>query len=92
MAILMRPGGASSNDISPIVPPTPLNMASDHLSAVQMSSAPPEEDFTLARERKHACSMCHKRFDRPSTLRKYIREKKLSNVRLVADDSAWHQI
>ncbi|KAJ3918844.1 hypothetical protein F5877DRAFT_41688 [Lentinula edodes] len=72
MAILMRPGGASSNDISPIVPPTPLNMASDHLSAVQMSSAPPEEDFTLARERKHACSMCHKRFDRPSTLRKHL--------------------
>ncbi|KAM6497752.1 hypothetical protein JOM56_005700 [Amanita muscaria] len=25
---------------------------------------------TQSREKKHACSMCHKRFDRPSTLRK----------------------
>ncbi|KAJ3783351.1 hypothetical protein GGU10DRAFT_361091 [Lentinula aff. detonsa] len=72
MAILMRPSGTSTTDISPIVPPTPLNMANDHLSAVHLSSAPPEEEFTLARERKHACSMCHKRFDRPSTLRKHL--------------------
>ncbi|KAJ3825799.1 hypothetical protein EV361DRAFT_950702 [Lentinula raphanica] len=72
MAILMRPNGASTNDIAPIVPPTPMNMPSEHLSAVHMSSAPPEEEFTLARERKHACSMCHKRFDRPSTLRKHL--------------------
>ncbi|KAH0590019.1 hypothetical protein H2248_000197 [Termitomyces sp. 'cryptogamus'] len=26
----------------------------------------------LSRERKHACTMCHKRFDRPSTLKKHF--------------------
>ncbi|KAJ3480298.1 hypothetical protein NLJ89_g12290 [Agrocybe chaxingu] len=25
-----------------------------------------------SREKKHACTMCHKRFDRPSTLRKLL--------------------
>ncbi|KAG6854197.1 hypothetical protein C0991_009510 [Blastosporella zonata] len=29
-------------------------------------------DDMLARERKHACTMCHKRFDRPSTLKKHF--------------------
>lgn len=55
MAILMRPNAVDMSP--PIIPPTPLAMVSDHLSAV-----PPEEEFTLARERKHACSMCHKRY------------------------------
>lgn len=27
---------------------------------------------TNCREKKHACTMCHKRFDRPSTLRKHL--------------------
>ncbi|EAU93620.2 hypothetical protein CC1G_02850 [Coprinopsis cinerea okayama7 len=27
---------------------------------------------TSSREKKHACTMCHKRFDRPSTLRKHL--------------------
>lgn len=26
----------------------------------------------LSREKKHACTMCHKRFDRPSTLKKHL--------------------
>ncbi|KAE9406348.1 hypothetical protein BT96DRAFT_250298 [Gymnopus androsaceus JB14] len=51
----------------PSIPPIPLAMVS-----AESSSLPPEEEYTLARERKHACSMCHKRFDRPSTLRKHL--------------------
>ncbi|KAF7367696.1 C2H2 conidiation transcriptional factor [Mycena sanguinolenta] len=30
-----------------------------------------EEGF-LSREKKHGCTMCHKRFDRPSTLKKHL--------------------
>lgn len=32
---------------------------------------PCEEGF-LSREKKHGCTMCHKRFDRPSTLKKHL--------------------
>ncbi|KAG6910617.1 hypothetical protein DXG01_009126 [Tephrocybe rancida] len=31
-----------------------------------------QADDLLSRERKHACTMCHKRFDRPSTLKKHF--------------------
>ncbi|KAL0563667.1 hypothetical protein V5O48_018399 [Marasmius crinis-equi] len=42
----------------------------------------PEGDNTLARERRHACSMCHKRFDRPSTLKKVRRSSALETQML----------
>ncbi|KAF5392203.1 hypothetical protein D9757_001419 [Collybiopsis confluens] len=72
MAILMRPSRAvSSTETSSVPPPlaTRALLSPDPLLAGLPS---PEEEFTLARERKHACSMCHKRFDRPSTLRKHL--------------------
>lgn len=56
MAVLLMPDSGPAPTM-PSIPPIPLAMVS-----AESSSLPPEEEYTLARERKHACSMCHKRF------------------------------
>ncbi|KIK62414.1 hypothetical protein GYMLUDRAFT_498211 [Collybiopsis luxurians FD-317 M1] len=59
MAILMRPNSRQSpSELPPKLPPVPLHAVGTDLVS---TLPPPEEELTLARERKHACSMCHKR-------------------------------
>ncbi|KAF9261978.1 hypothetical protein L218DRAFT_973779 [Marasmius fiardii PR-910] len=53
-------------------PPQPPVVVVNESHSVDISSSGADADCTLARERRHACSMCHKRFDRPSTLRKHL--------------------
>ncbi|KAG7090572.1 hypothetical protein E1B28_009679 [Marasmius oreades] len=51
-------------------PPPPSMICVNEPNSVGV--APLGAECTLTRERRHACSMCHKRFDRPSTLRKHL--------------------
>ncbi|TFK23711.1 hypothetical protein FA15DRAFT_446538 [Coprinopsis marcescibilis] len=54
-------GAAAAAAAMPVPVPVP---------APQPSVVVPEN--STSREKKHACTMCHKRFDRPSTLRKHL--------------------
>ncbi|KAF8972534.1 hypothetical protein BDZ97DRAFT_839250 [Flammula alnicola] len=83
MAILLNPSGRSEGEPSPSgydIPPSSAIVA-HHVppSAATTPTRPVEPNATthgvpepLSREKKHACTMCHKRFDRPSTLRKHL--------------------
>lgn len=55
MAVLLTPDNRPPLP-TPMIPPAPLAIVSGESSCL-----PPEEEFMLAKERKHACSMCHKR-------------------------------
>ncbi|KAK1224964.1 hypothetical protein PQX77_012113 [Marasmius sp. AFHP31] len=69
MAIIMNTTAERVN--SPCrAPPPPAEIAVNEQEGV----SPPflEAETAVPRERRHACSMCHKRFDRPSTLRKHL--------------------
>ncbi|KAF9449325.1 hypothetical protein P691DRAFT_774767 [Macrolepiota fuliginosa MF-IS2] len=80
MAILLNPNGRrrertpqiamdpASASLSVQQPPSMMQMSS---SVADTSAVMPVPDM-LSREKKHACTMCHKRFDRPSTLRKHL--------------------
>ncbi|KAF8628532.1 hypothetical protein AX15_003842 [Amanita polypyramis BW_CC] len=57
----------------------PSSQVSTQTSATAARPSRPEPGQVLygvpdsqSREKKHACTMCHKRFDRPSTLRKHL--------------------
>ncbi|KDR68766.1 hypothetical protein GALMADRAFT_256609 [Galerina marginata CBS 339.88] len=82
MAVLLNPSGRSEDELSQIGYELPHTSAlvANHASAtarpnriveplVSTQEIVPE---SLSREKKHACTMCHKRFDRPSTLRKHL--------------------
>ncbi|EEB98105.1 hypothetical protein MPER_02446 [Moniliophthora perniciosa FA553] len=61
MAIILGPnGGGPASTVHEITGDTRQQMALR------------EDEAAFTRERKHACSMCHKRFDRPSTLKKVM--------------------
>lgn len=60
----MDPAGLSSQQ----PPPAMIQMPSSVADATALMPVPD----ILSREKKHACTMCHKRFDRPSTLRKHL--------------------
>ncbi|KXN88582.1 hypothetical protein AN958_07101 [Leucoagaricus sp. SymC.cos] len=78
MAVLLNPNGhgreqtpqvaMDSAGLSSQQPPPMMQMPS---SVADATSLMPVPDM-LSREKKHACTMCHKRFDRPSTLRKHL--------------------
>ncbi|GLB36754.1 putative zinc finger, C2H2 type [Lyophyllum shimeji] len=52
----------------PAIPPAPLRQACPDEPAVLTAYSVD----SLSREKKHGCTMCHKRFDRPSTLKKHL--------------------
>ncbi|KAG6849765.1 hypothetical protein H0H93_005447 [Arthromyces matolae] len=74
----------------------PSTSTTKHVEGPQSPSEPiPHHEDSLIRERKHACTMCHKRFDRPSTLKKVefvsmVRSpQKLTNVTIALPCSYW---
>ncbi|KAF9482361.1 hypothetical protein BDN70DRAFT_435995 [Pholiota conissans] len=83
MAVLLNPHGRSEGELTQSgydIPPGSAVLA--HRASSSAAPIPPrtEEPIvttqgvpeSLSREKKHACTMCHKRFDRPSTLRKHL--------------------
>ncbi|KAJ8088810.1 hypothetical protein PM082_014056 [Marasmius tenuissimus] len=68
MAIIMNPTAERVD--APCRAPPPAEIVVNEQEGV----SPPvlEVETAVPRERRHACSMCHKRFDRPSTLRKHL--------------------
>ncbi|KAJ7038680.1 hypothetical protein C8F04DRAFT_1034219 [Mycena alexandri] len=84
MAILLSGGNLQHEEDSygDSAPPRAFNNLRMPVSYALMNPdvcAPPLEDDPdaleeglLSREKKHGCTMCHKRFDRPSTLKKHL--------------------
>ncbi|KAH9487308.1 hypothetical protein JR316_0001380 [Psilocybe cubensis] len=82
MAILLNPNGRS--EAEPSQPgcqfPLPSELVANRSPATAKSNRLVEQVVasqegipeSISREKKHACTMCHKRFDRPSTLRKHL--------------------
>ncbi|KAK7019733.1 hypothetical protein VNI00_017973 [Paramarasmius palmivorus] len=73
MAIILGPNGGSGREASrmPSAPP-PLTMVHEINGAARQQMMAGDDEAAFTRERKHACTMCHKRFDRPSTLKKHL--------------------
>ncbi|PPQ63546.1 hypothetical protein CVT24_004776 [Panaeolus cyanescens] len=85
MAMLLNPSSRSQED-SPTdayeMPPRSATISTTHatpavsrtstLHSMEQVLAPQAGPEPHSREKKHPCSMCHKRFDRPSTLRKHL--------------------
>ncbi|RDB21231.1 Zinc finger protein PLAGL2 [Hypsizygus marmoreus] len=67
-----NPRAAHMPAAHPAAPPFPPPSAAavSQLCPVEPTREPGAD--SLSREKKHACTMCHKRFDRPSTLRKHL--------------------
>ncbi|KAI0034331.1 hypothetical protein K488DRAFT_84060 [Vararia minispora EC-137] len=55
--------------LPPRFPPPPLPLSDHHIDDAQPSHS---STSRRSREKRHACWMCHKAFDRPSTLRKHL--------------------
>lgn len=82
MAVLLNPNGRSEEEPSSQsgfeIPPGSTvhsshgNTSSRHVTRPVESAVATQGVSELSREKKHACTMCHKRFDRPSTLRKHL--------------------
>ncbi|KAF8168498.1 hypothetical protein B0H34DRAFT_685784 [Crassisporium funariophilum] len=81
MAILLNPNARSEGELSQSgyeIPSGSTVAVSHHTATAMRPSIHPAVEPVLAvpdclsREKKHACTMCHKRFDRPSTLRKHL--------------------
>ncbi|KAF9007884.1 hypothetical protein BDQ17DRAFT_1301694 [Cyathus striatus] len=85
MAILLNPSGRSDGpaeldqrgtyEALPALTPAQVSQAASRsVRALEASTSVriPGVQDTLSREKKHGCTMCHKRFDRPSTLKKHL--------------------
>ncbi|KAG5644138.1 hypothetical protein DXG03_009085 [Asterophora parasitica] len=65
-----HPASINNRDIHSEVAPAILPLPVRHVRSVETEALATCD--TLSREKKHGCTMCHKRFDRPSTLRKHL--------------------
>ncbi|KAF9466918.1 hypothetical protein BDZ94DRAFT_1250088 [Collybia nuda] len=79
MAVLLNPYVRSEQQPSqePFPQPqqpqrAPLPVPVRHVPLVADIAVPQSSSDNHSREKKHGCTMCHKRFDRPSTLRKHL--------------------
>ncbi|KAG6828414.1 hypothetical protein H0H92_008078 [Tricholoma furcatifolium] len=87
MAILLNQASRSDNISSPQIsfnlpsesaqsarnaPAQPTSLAAVPQAPIEADAPARHLEDGLTRERKHACTMCHKRFDRPSTLKKHF--------------------
>ncbi|KAF6758878.1 hypothetical protein DFP72DRAFT_807277 [Ephemerocybe angulata] len=73
MAVLLSSGGARSEAPGAgYEPAVGVQAAPVDVSAMTSVATSHGIHETACREKKHACTMCHKRFDRPSTLRKHL--------------------
>ncbi|KAJ3572083.1 hypothetical protein NP233_g3326 [Leucocoprinus birnbaumii] len=79
MAVLLNPNGhGRSQTPQGTMDPVGLSAQQPTPAVIQMPSSVTDANALmpvpdiLSREKKHACTMCHKRFDRPSTLRKHL--------------------
>jgi hypothetical protein len=85
MAVLLHPDAFA--DHAPPLPSPPSSYLNSNATLSTQSNRLPDQDSSSqvtapsrSREKKHGCWMCHKSFDRPSTLRKVCTNPRVSHI------------